>query len=89
MRHTRLISPFRVAPNVTDRPFTQPLFHAHLARKDVRHATSLARESGTRLPALEIVDANLAKVEKLKQEKGDYVGLYSVLRQEAGMAYEN
>ena len=50
---------------------------------------SLAQVHRTRLPALEIADAHLAKVEDLKGDKGDYVGLYGILRQEAGMSYEN
>lgn len=41
------------------------------------------------MPVLEVVDRNLTKVEKLKQESGDYVGVYGVLRQDAGLEYEN
>ncbi|KAI5460992.1 hypothetical protein BGZ63DRAFT_357485 [Mariannaea sp. PMI_226] len=67
----------------------EPLFTAQLARKDIKHALSLAESVGTRMPGLEVVDRNLAKVETLKQESGDYVGIYGVLRQEAGLEYEN
>lgn len=49
----------------------------------------LAQTVDTRLPALEVANAHFEKVEKLKGDKGDYVGLYGVLRLEAGMAYEN
>ncbi|KAJ5661033.1 uncharacterized protein N7484_000405 [Penicillium longicatenatum] len=67
----------------------EPLFLASLARKDARHAMSLAQAVGTLLPALEIADRNLAKVVERKGDKGDYVGIYGVLRQEAGLKYEN
>lgn len=40
----------------------EPLFHVNLARKDVGHALSLAKETGTTMPAVEVGDAHLVKV---------------------------
>ncbi|KAH6880614.1 NAD binding domain of 6-phosphogluconate dehydrogenase-domain-containing protein [Thelonectria olida] len=41
----------------------EPLFTAQLARKDIKHALNLAETVGTRMPGLEVVDRNLAKVD--------------------------
>lgn len=67
----------------------QPAFTAQLARKDIKHAITLAAAVGARMPVLEVVDGNLAKVEELKQQNGDYVGIYGILRQAAGLSYKN
>lgn len=50
---------------------------------------NLANTVGFRLKALEVADDHLAQIEELKGARGDYVGLYGVLRQAAGLNYEN
>ncbi|AEO66880.1 uncharacterized protein THITE_2115396 [Thermothielavioides terrestris NRRL 8126] len=66
-----------------------PLFPVDLARKDARHALSLAEASGTRLRNVEVADAHLAQVQEHDGAKGDIAGIYGVVRQEAGLKYEN
>lgn len=67
----------------------EPLFAVDLARKDARHAMSLAKESGSKLKALEVADGHLEMLKKHKGEKGDVAGLYGAVRQEAGLEFEN
>ncbi|PMD47440.1 hypothetical protein L207DRAFT_506449 [Hyaloscypha variabilis F] len=67
----------------------KPLFAVDLARKDARHAMSLAKASGTRLKDVEIGDAHLEMVKKHKGEAGDIAGIYGAVRQEAGLKFEN
>jgi 3-hydroxyisobutyrate dehydrogenase-like beta-hydroxyacid dehydrogenase len=67
----------------------EPLFAVDLARKDARHAMSLAKASGTRLKDVEIGDAHLEMVKKHKGEAGDIAGIYGAVRQEAGLKFEN
>lgn len=66
-----------------------PLFAVDLARKDAGHALSLAKASGTTLPNVEVADAHLVKVKAERGEKGDFAGIYGVMRMEAGLDYEN
>jgi 3-hydroxyisobutyrate dehydrogenase-like beta-hydroxyacid dehydrogenase len=66
-----------------------PLFGVDLARKDARHAIDLAKSAGTRLLNIETADAHLAKVKEAKGEDGDMPGIYGVVRQEAGLPFEN
>jgi len=67
----------------------EPLFGVDLARKDARHALDLARQAGMRLEAVETADRHLAGVKERMGEKGDLPGIYGVLREEAGLPYEN
>ena len=60
-----------------------------LARKDAKHALSLAETSGTKMKDVEVVDGHLAAVQKEKGSKGDVAGIYGAVRQEAGLKYEN
>ncbi|KAI9821237.1 MAG: hypothetical protein M1827_003972 [Pycnora praestabilis] len=66
-----------------------PLFAADLARKDVKHALHLAKESGTRMKAVEVADGHLADVQKEMGSKGDIAGIYGAVRQESGLKFEN
>lgn len=67
----------------------EPLFAVDLARKDARHAMSLAKAAGTRLKDVEVVDSHLEMVKKHKGESGDIAAIYGSVRQEAGLRFEN
>lgn len=67
----------------------EPLFGVGLARKDARHALDLAKAAGTRLENVETADRHLKKVEERVGDKGDMPGIFGVLREEAGLPYEN
>jgi len=67
----------------------EPLFMARLARKDARHALSIAKASDARMRTIELADERLGTVEELKGEKGDLAGIYGVARKESGLEYEN
>ncbi len=67
----------------------EPLFAVDLARKDMGHALSLAKASGTRLINVETGDAHLALVKKHAGVKGDIAGIYGAVREEAGLKFEN
>jgi len=66
-----------------------PLFAVDLARKDARHAMSLAKAAGTKIPNVELADSHLVQLKEHAGEKGDFAGIYGVLRVEAGLKYEN
>ncbi|KAJ5599236.1 hypothetical protein N7450_000303 [Penicillium hetheringtonii] len=67
----------------------EPLFAVDLARKDLRHASSLAKEGGQRMRNVEVTDSFLQDVKAEKGEKGDIAGVYGAARKAAGMKYEN
>ncbi|EFY85318.1 hypothetical protein J3459_014880 [Metarhizium acridum] len=67
----------------------EPLCAVDVARKDVRHARSLAQSAGTEIKTLEIADAHLAKVKQHCGEVGDIAGIYGAVRAEAGLKFEN
>lgn len=67
----------------------EPLFAADLARKDAKHAMALAKESGTRLRAVELCDEHLSVVQKEQGKKGDIAGIYGAVRKEAGLEFGN
>ncbi|MCJ1478550.1 hypothetical protein MMC13_007231 [Lambiella insularis] len=67
----------------------EPLFGVDLARKDAKHALSLATDAGVRMKDVEVADGHLADVQKAKGSKGDIAGIYGVVRQEAGLKFEN
>jgi len=67
----------------------EPLFAVDLARKDARHAMTLAKEHGTRMKDVEVADAHLAQVKEYKGKAGDIAGIYGAVRQEAGLKFEN
>lgn len=66
-----------------------PLFAVDLARKDARHAMSLAKAAGTKIPNVELADSHLAQLKEHAGENGDFAGIYGVLRVEAGLKYDN
>ncbi|KAL0261801.1 hypothetical protein SLS55_003233 [Diplodia seriata] len=67
----------------------QPLFQVDLARKDARHALSLAESSGAKVRAVEVIDSHLEGVQKACGAKGDVAGIYGAVRQESGLPFEN
>lgn len=67
----------------------EPLFAVDLARKDARHAMSLAKAAGTRLKNAEVADDHLAMVKAHKGDKGDIAAIYGAVRQEGGLNFEN
>ncbi|KAF2713911.1 6-phosphogluconate dehydrogenase-like protein NAD-binding protein [Pleomassaria siparia CBS 279.74] len=67
----------------------EPLFHVDLARKDARHAKDLAKRTGTNMPALQVADAHLVKVQEHLGDKGDIPSIYGAVRQESGLTFEN
>ncbi|KAF7858023.1 hypothetical protein EAF04_009379 [Stromatinia cepivora] len=66
-----------------------PLFAVDLARKDARHAMTLAKSAGTQMKAVEAADAHLEQVKNHKGESGDITAIYGAVRQEAGLKFEN
>ncbi|KAK4103661.1 6-phosphogluconate dehydrogenase C-terminal domain-like protein [Parathielavia hyrcaniae] len=66
-----------------------PLFPVDLAKKDARHALSLAKACGVRMRNLEVADAHLDQVVEHQGEKGDIASIYGAIRAEAGLKYEN
>lgn len=67
----------------------EPLFAVDLARKDARHAMSLAKAAGTTLHNVETGDRHLVALKEHAGEKGDIAGIYGAVRKEAGLAFEN
>lgn len=67
----------------------EPLFNVDLARKDARHALSLAESSGAKMKAVEVADGHLEMVQKHMGSKGDIAGIYGAVRQEGGLKFEN
>jgi len=64
------------------------LFGVDLARKDARHALSLAEAAGTKMKDVEVADSHLAAVQKHMGSRGDITGIYGAVRQEAGLKFE-
>lgn len=67
----------------------EPLFAVDLARKDARHALSLAKAAGVRLPNVEAADAHLVILKEHAGPSGDIAGIYGATRKEAGLKFEN
>ncbi|ODM17690.1 hypothetical protein SI65_06478 [Aspergillus cristatus] len=67
----------------------EPLFAVDLARKDLRHASTLASDGGMRLRSVEVTDGYLQEVKKEKGEKGDVAAVYGAIRKEAGLPFAN
>lgn len=67
----------------------EPLFAVDLARKDARHAKSLAEAAGMRLHNVETADAHLIAVKEHMGERGDIAGIYGAVRNEASLEFEN
>ncbi|GAM37095.1 6-phosphogluconate dehydrogenase family protein [Talaromyces pinophilus] len=66
-----------------------PLFQVDLARKDLRHVSSVAEASGMRMRSLEVVDKYLQDVKAHSGERGDIAGMYGAVRKESGLKFEN
>ncbi|KAJ5728682.1 uncharacterized protein N7483_003190 [Penicillium malachiteum] len=67
----------------------EPLFAVDLARKDLRHASGIAKEAGQRMRNVEVTDHFLSIVKEEMGEKGDIAGVYGAIRKEAGLEYGN
>lgn len=67
----------------------EPLFQAELARKDARHAKSLASACGASMKGLEVADEHMKAVVEHAGGKGDIAGLYGAVRKESGLRFEN
>ncbi|TKA31426.1 hypothetical protein B0A50_02273 [Salinomyces thailandicus] len=67
----------------------EPLFNAQLARKDARHARSLAESCGAKLKGLEVADRHLQDVIEHMGDKGDIAGIYGAVRKQSGLEFEN
>ncbi|KAH7242457.1 NAD binding domain of 6-phosphogluconate dehydrogenase-domain-containing protein [Fusarium tricinctum] len=67
----------------------EPLFAVELARKDARHAMSLAKDAGVQLRNIEAADAHLAMAFDHVGSSADMAGIYGAVRKESGLKYEN
>lgn len=67
----------------------EPLFNAKLARKDAKHARSLAESCGAKMKGLEVADVHLQDVIEHMGDKGDIAGIYGAVRKESGLKFEN
>lgn len=67
----------------------EPLFAVDLARKDARHALTIAKEAGVRLRNVETGDAHLVLLKEHAGPSGDLAGVYGAARKEAGLKFEN
>lgn len=53
------------------------------------HALHLAEECGTKMRIVELVDGNLAGVQKRVGNTGDIAAIYGNVRVNAGLSYDN
>ncbi|KAJ5319938.1 hypothetical protein PENANT_c040G04620 [Penicillium antarcticum] len=67
----------------------EPLFAVDLARKDLRHAYSIAESGGQRMRNVEVTDSLLEGLKGERGESGDIAAVYGVVRQRAGLEFEN
>lgn len=67
----------------------EPLFAVDLARKDLRHAASLAGGGGQRMRNVEVTDGFLRDVKEEMGVKGDIAGVYGAARKAAGREFKN
>lgn len=68
---------------------TEPLFAVDLVKKDTSHVIALAKFTGTKLKAVELVDAHLTVVKDHMGTRGDLTSIYGAVRKEAGLTFEN
>lgn len=66
-----------------------PAFAAKLARKDWRHAKSLADSAGVQMKGLDVAGQHLQDVVDYADDRGDIAGVYGAVRREAGLSFEN
>ncbi|KAH6872508.1 NAD binding domain of 6-phosphogluconate dehydrogenase-domain-containing protein [Alternaria rosae] len=69
----------------------EPLFHIDLARKDARHAMSLAESSGAKesMKMLGLAQGRLDSVKSEIGDRGDIPSVYGVVRKESGLGFKN
>ncbi|KAH7072567.1 NAD binding domain of 6-phosphogluconate dehydrogenase-domain-containing protein [Paraphoma chrysanthemicola] len=67
----------------------EPLFHIDLAKKDARHARSLADKSGASVKMLALAQERLDVVKEELGDKGDIPSIYGVVRKESGLPFKN
>ncbi|CAN9194230.1 unnamed protein product [Alternaria alternata] len=69
----------------------ESLFHIDLARKDARHAMSLAESSGAKesMKMLKLAQGRLDGVKSEIGDKGDIPSVYGVVRKESGLDFKN
>lgn len=69
----------------------EPLFAIDLARKDARHAMSLAESGGAKegMKMLKVAQGRLEEVKTELGEKGDIPSVYGAVRKEAGLEFKN
>lgn len=67
----------------------EPLFGVDLARKDIRHAESVASAAGARITVLPVAEGHLQQVKERFGSKGDVTALYGAVRTEAGLKFKN
>jgi len=67
----------------------EPLFAVDLARKDARHAQSLANKAGVTMKNVQLADGYLAQVKEHMGARGDIASMYGAKRAEAGLKFEN
>jgi len=67
----------------------EPLFAVDLARKDARHAMSLAEACGARMKVTEVADGHLKEVKEHMGSRGDIAGIYGAVRKEGGLNFES
>jgi 3-hydroxyisobutyrate dehydrogenase-like beta-hydroxyacid dehydrogenase len=66
-----------------------PIFSVDLARKDARHAQSIAHEAGVTMKNVELADSYLRVEQDARGSSGELAGIYGAKRLEAGLAYKN
>ena len=67
----------------------EPQFSIDLARKDARHAQSIAQAAGVTMPNIDHAAKQLEKVREHSGPAGDMSGLYGAARVDAGLKFEN
>ncbi|KAM0254484.1 hypothetical protein ACHAQJ_006766 [Trichoderma viride] len=67
----------------------EPLSRANLARKDLKHASGIAKEGGMHMQILEVMDSLLQGVELESGQNGDVAAVYGVIRKRAGITFKN
>jgi len=69
----------------------EPLFHVDLARKDARHAMSLAESNGAKesMKMLALAQKRLDGVKSELGDRGDIPSVYGVVRKEGGLDFKN
>ena len=66
---------------------TPPGFAVALASKDARHAITIAKDHGTRLPTIETALARMTAAREYAGESLDSASVYGTARLEAGLPF--